>query len=256
MKKSQKVMISTVQTRAMIIADKQVKKEADKKAKELEKEKKAQEKFAEKEKKKQETLMKKLKIAEEAKAKREEDKYTPDILRVRYTMYRDMHIATAKIIETTGLPIRHQNPPEDISENIAKFIIQNFQNDSSCKWAKAIGKKGDLSSEKYSASQPPEVKSFTSDGPSSFGPKKKFGGIYFLDMRNWLTDSFILWYVNLTDESPAWKNLKMNKKQTNQEQCDEMRRPHISWDKIYPQVSEHCEKVYEGTFEGIFKTTF
>ena len=240
--------IAMSSTRSMIQAEKKTEREKIAQVKKTEREKIAQEKNAEKERQKQE----KLKIAEQNREMREVDKYTPDVLRKQYTSYRNHYNATAETITSTGLPIRHQNPPEDVTENIAKFIIRNFQNESSCKFAKAIGKKGDLFSKKYTELQPPEVKSFTSNGPSSFGPKKKFGAIYFLDMRKWLTDSFVLWHVNLTNESPAWKKLKMNKTQTNEEQCDEQRRPHISWDKIYPHISEHCTKVYEGTFEGIF----
>lgn len=181
-----------------------------------------------------------------------DDKYTPAILRRRYNRFRDDYIDCSELITTTGLPIRHQNPPEDISENIAKFIMINYDNDPTCKWAKSIGVKGDLYSEKYNIDSPAEIKALTSDGPSSFGPEKKFSVIYFLDMRDWLNDKFILWKVNLTSESPAWKGIKMNKKQTFEDQCKEGRRPHISWDNIYPQISEHCVKVYDGTFEGIF----
>ena len=181
-----------------------------------------------------------------------DDKYTCDLLRNRFNRYRDTYINDDEDIKATGLSIRHQNPPEDVTENIAKFIIQNFDNDPTCKWAKAIGKKGDLYSEKYKTDSPPEVKAFTSDGPSSFGPKKKFGVLYFLDMRQWLSDKFILWRVNLSNESSEWKQIKMNKTNTHTEQCDAGRRPHISWDKIYPQISDQCVKVYEGSFEGIF----
>lgn len=180
------------------------------------------------------------------------DKYTAIILRSQYSRYKQNYEETAKIIQQTGLPIRHQNPPEDITENIAKFIIQNYDGDTSCKWAKSLGIKGDLYSDKYTIDMPIEIKSFTSDGPSSFGPNKKFGVLYFLNMRGWLEDRIILWKVNLTSESPEWKQLKMNKNQTHEEQCKEKRRPHISWDKIYPQIENHCNKVYDGTFENIF----
>ena len=111
---------------------------------------------------------------------------------------------------------------------------------------------GDLYSDKYPIDTPIEIKALTSDGPSSFGPNKKFGVIYFLDMRDWKNDLFILWRVNVTNESHEWKQIKMNKTQTNGEQCDEKRRPHISWDKIHEQIPDKCEKVYEGTFENIF----
>jgi hypothetical protein len=52
--------------------------------------------------------------------------------------------------------------------------------------------------------------------------------------------------------SDEFKNIKVNKRQTMKEQFDEGRRPHISWDNIYPQISNFCEKIYEGTFENIF----
>jgi hypothetical protein len=180
------------------------------------------------------------------------DNYTRDILSIRFTSYKRGCEELNTIINEKGLPIRHQNPPEDVTENIVKFIIQNYDNDLSCKWAKGVGIKGDLYSDKYDVSFPIEVKAFTSNGPSQFGPKKKFGVLYFLDMRNWLSDRFILWKVNLTSESPEIKQIKMNKTQTHEEQCSSGRRPHISWDKLYPQIMDYCVKVFEGPFEDIF----
>jgi hypothetical protein len=38
----------------------------------------------------------------------------------------------------------------------------------------------------------------------------------------------------------------MNNLEINNEQCNEKRRPHISWDK---QIHEYCEKIYEGSFD-------
>jgi hypothetical protein len=181
-----------------------------------------------------------------------EDVYTRLILTERYILYRTSYSKTVEIINRTNLPIRHQNPPEDITENIVKFIINNYENDMTCRWAKSLGLNGDLYSEKYDKKYQPEVKAFTSNGPLSFGPKKTFGALYFLDMRNWLLDVFVLWKVNITNESKKWKNLKMNKSQTQEEQCKEKRRPHISWDKIYEQLPEKCSKIYEGTFDNIF----
>ena len=180
------------------------------------------------------------------------DRYTPDVLRLRHKMFKDTYIETSNLINSTGLPIRHQNPPEDITENIVKEIIKQHDNDPSCKWSKGIGEKGDLSSDKYSREYPIEVKSFMSDGPSSFGPTKKFGVIYFFDMQQLLEDRFTLWKVNVTNDSPEWKQLKMNKTQTHEDQCKEKRRPHISWENIYSQIPDKCVKIYEGSFEGIF----
>jgi hypothetical protein len=182
-----------------------------------------------------------------------EDKYSIEVLQKRYADYKNSVETTMKIIKETNLPIRNQNPPEDITENIVKFLIRTRETDNSVKWAKAVSLNGDLYSDNYNHKYPIEVKAFTSDGPSSFGPKKKFGVIYFLDMRGWLNNVFILWKVNVSSNSPEWKQIKMNKTQTNADQCEEGRRPHISWDNIHSQISEKCVKVYEGTFEDIFK---
>jgi len=183
------------------------------------------------------------------------DNYDETILIERYTNFRNMYISDERLIKM-GMRIRHQNTPEDITENIAKFIIRNYENDISCVWCKGVDKKhglvGDLYSEKYGKIAPIEVKSFTSNGPSQFGPTKRFSVLYFLDLRNWLNDNIILWKVNLNYMSSEFKNIKVNKKQTMEQQIFQGRRPHINWDNIYNQISDFCEKIYEGTFENIF----
>lgn len=183
------------------------------------------------------------------------DKYTEDILRSRYINFKNMYISDEELIKN-GLQIRHQNTPEDITENITKFIIRNYENDNSCIWCKGIDKKhgitGDLYSNKYDKISPIEVKSFTSNGPSQFGPDKKFSVLYFLDLRQWLNDRIILWKVNLSNQSDEFNSIKINKEQTMKDQFLQGRRPHISWDKLYPQIKDFCEKIYEGTFDDIF----
>lgn len=183
------------------------------------------------------------------------DMYDETTLIGRFTNFKNMYISDNELIKN-GLKIRHQNTPEDITENITKFIIRKYENDKSCIWCKGVDKKygltGDLYSNKYEKIAPIEVKSFTSSGPSQFGPDKKFGVLYFLDLRKWLSNEIILWKVNLNDMSDEFKKIKVNKTQTMEEQFMEGRRPHISWDNIYPQISSFCEKIYEGTFENIF----
>ena len=83
-------------------------------------------------------------------------------------------------------------------------------------------------------------------------PDKKFGVLYFLDLRKWVNNEIILWKVNLNYLSDKFKNIKVNKKQTMEEQFLQGRRPHISWVSLYPQICELSEKIYEGTFENIF----
>ena len=198
-----------------------------------------------------------IKITDEKKEEKNNilnDNYDKEILINRYNIYKNIYISDEELIKK-GLPIRHQNPPEDITENITKFIIRKYENDKSCVWCKGINKKygliGDLYSNNYKDLSI-EVKSFTSNGPSQFGPKKKFGVLYFLDLRKWLNNKIILYKVKLNYLSDNFKNIKVNKKQTLGDQLNEGRRPHISWNKIYPQINEFCEKIYEGEFENIF----
>jgi hypothetical protein len=183
------------------------------------------------------------------------DKYDETILIMRFENFKNTYLSDEKLIKN-GLKIRHQNTPEDITENIVKFIIRKYENEKTCVWCKGVDKKyglcGDLYSNKYEKKLPIEVKSFTSNGPSQFGPNKKFGVLYFLDLRKWLNNEITLWKVNLSHQSNEFRNIKVNKTQTMGEQLLEGRRPHISWDDIHPQVSDFCEKIYEGTFENIF----
>jgi hypothetical protein len=180
-----------------------------------------------------------------------EDGFNKDVLIRSFNSFKRSYYEDEEIMKITKSQIRHENLREHISENMVKFIIQNFEGDKSCVWAKSIGVAGDLYSVRDCKRI--EVKAFTSDGPTQFGPKKEFDVIYFLDMRKWQENLIILWKVYLTNESIEFKNLKVNKKQTHEEQCAEGRRPRIKWESLYPQISEHCQKIYEGTFDGIFK---
>jgi hypothetical protein len=183
------------------------------------------------------------------------DLYTEEILREEFQTHREYVLKRKQTKEKTGLDIRMPNMPEDISENITKFIIHHHVGDTSSKWTKGIKGKGpkitgDLISE---IEKTQEVKCFTSDGPTSFGPKEKWDVIYFLDAREWLNGRFVLWRVVLKNVSDTWKAVKMNKDQTHEYQSEEGRRPRITWESLYPQINAYAENVFDGTFEDIFR---
>lgn len=182
------------------------------------------------------------------------DPVTPDALRKRYILFLNFEKAQIALDKEYEYTTRRNGLPEHISENIIKNIIQNYLGDLSCSWGCLVG---DLYSNKYFVI---ECKSFTSDGPTSFGPNQKWNTIYFLDAREWLMDRFVLWEIPLPNTHEIWKNIKVNKGKsarggkgkTKDEQGEEGRRPRINWERLYPQIQEHCTKVYDGTFEGIF----
>jgi hypothetical protein len=71
------------------------------------------------------------------------DKYNQDVLKEQYLLHKTYVLERKETINKVGLKIRYPGIPEDISENIIKFIIQNKLNDKSILWE---CKSGDLHS--------------------------------------------------------------------------------------------------------------
>jgi hypothetical protein len=190
-----------------------------------------------------------------------DDGYSVFLLRQRYNLFRNYVIETMHLQEKFQCDLRLPNPPEDITENIVKFLIRRELGDPTCVWCKGVdGKTGDLFSQQGGLY---EVKAFTSDGPCSFGPKKKFDCLFFLDMRRWLENHFVLWRFHLSNASPLFQNIPINAKNVStsmQDKCDRGLRPHVCFQRIFEflhdkkdsEGREICTKIYEGTFEDIF----
>jgi len=168
------------------------------------------------------------------------DHYTADLLRAQYAHHKN-YVKARKEID---IKIRLPCIPEDISENIIKMILHHKLNDKTSTW----DCKGDLKSKKEGTQ---ECKCFTSDGPLSFTPSSVWDVIYFLDARDWLNDQFILYRIPLSNLSPEWKKIMVNKHQSFADQAQQGRRPRITWESLYPQL-QCVSKVFEGTFEDIF----
>jgi len=186
------------------------------------------------------------KIEAETDVKMPEDTYTKDLLKEQYALHKAYVNGRIQTTKKIGVEVRLPCIPEDISENIVKFILHNKLKDTTSRWD---CKKGDLQSEQEGKQ---ECKCFTSDGPSSFTPSSEWDVIYFLDARNWLNDKFILYRVLLKRTSSEWKNIKVSKAQTFEDQTKQGRRPRITWESLKPQISSYCNNVYDGTFDDIF----
>jgi hypothetical protein len=175
-----------------------------------------------------------------------EDKYTAEVLREQFATHKAYVVARCESTKKTGVKVRLPSIPEDISENLLKFVLRNHLNDPTSRWD---CKKGDLFSQKEGKQ---ESKCFTSEGPPSFTPSSEWDVIYFVDAREWLADKFVVYRIPLKRTSDEWKNIKISKTQTYEDQAKQGRRPRITWTALHPQIAHHCTKVYEGTFEGIF----
>lgn len=162
-----------------------------------------------------------------------EDLYTKNVLDKQYTIHKDYVLSRIESAKNLNVSFRLPAIPEDISENIVKFILHK-NGDTSSKWN---CKKGDLLGNEGVQ----ECKCFTSDGPLSFTPSSDWDCIYFLDATKWLeNNTFKLYKYPFKKSSDEWKNIKVNKTQTFENQCSQGRRPRITRDALYPQIKEKC----------------
>lgn len=175
-----------------------------------------------------------------------DDLYDEKILKEQYNLHKNYVMKRIKTTINLKIKVRLPSIPEDISENIIKYLIRNKLNDKTTIWN---CKNGDLFSLNEGKQ---ECKCFTINGPISFTPTTNWDIIYFLDARNWFNDIFVLFRVSLKRTSTEWKNINISKTQTYEHQSKQGRRPRIIWEQLKPQINKHCNKVFEGSFNEIF----
>lgn len=174
--------------------------------------------------------------------------YTPESFRLQYEAIKKFQEERKKVEKGVSLPA-------DISESIVQFIL-NKKGDKTCRKAS----KGDLVSDIEGVLQ---VKSFTSDGPTSFGAKTYWDVIYFLDGREWkVNDRYRLYRIAVASDDPRWRGLYFTESKTFGEMVespvdrDDKKkhtpvRPRCSFEKIRTQLGNLCEMVYEGDINDI-----
>lgn len=146
--------------------------------------------------------------------------------------------------------IRLSNFPSHISENIAKFAI--------CHKYKIMPlwdtDKGDLIIKKNNIFRRIEVKGSINlnNGPCTFGPKEEWDCIYFIDGLEFEKDIYKIYECKLSNKSDIWKNIKVNKTQTYEEQCLQKRRPRITFAELQKQLNSNCSKIFEGNLDELF----
>jgi hypothetical protein len=136
-------------------------------------------------------------------------------------------------IALLGIEERSSNFPEYVSESIVAHIL------TFCKQGEVTKpESGDLKC----GDEKVEVKCFSSpkETPSTFGPTEKWDFIIFLNAREWRTKKFTCYKINLSDESEEWRNIVITKKgETYADQCERKVRPHISFERIWMELSKN-----------------
>jgi hypothetical protein len=101
--------------------------------------------------------------------------------------------------------IRMPNFPQEISENLVKYMICDPN-------VSYFTKSGDLSCR----GQKIEVKCFSSTGPSSFGPTEKWDVIYFLDAVDHVNGKFTCYKISMNNDE--FGLIRINKLETYSDQ--------------------------------------
>lgn len=168
------------------------------------------------------------------------DTFSFKILKRSLSSYKDYVIETREISKKLrGKKYRAPNFPSEISENIVKFAIKKSKRICPT-WNT---KSGDLTLDLLTFEKKLEIKGFSSSGPSSFGPKSIWDIIYFIDCHDFMKDKFTVYEISLPNNNKHWMNLKMNSKQTYKQQCNQGRRPRISFKNIQLQLNKKYVKV-------------
>lgn len=165
------------------------------------------------------------------------------ILQAHIELANTLHKVNKDLTTDTKHPkkIRIPNFPSDVSENIAKHAYASrygFRGD----WNK---KPGDFMISNVQC----EVKGFISkSSPLSFGPTEKWDKLFFVDSTKYMESHFTVYLMNVRNDEPIWKSLKMNKTQTFEDQAIQGRRPRLSFNNIIEQTSgtNVLVKIWEG----------
>lgn len=140
--------------------------------------------------------------------------------------------------------IRKPNFPSEISENIVKFVY-NKNNKNLAKWDVKGGDLITLDGLKI------EVKAYSSNGPTSFGPTEKWDILYIVDAKRYLDKRFKVYEINLKSSNIIIQNLKVSKLETYEQQCKSGRRPRINPINLIEQLGNNCNLIFNDTIHSL-----
>ncbi len=146
-----------------------------------------------------------------------------------FNLYKKYVTSLQEINKTCPIKIRMPNFPSEISETIVAYVFK-YTYGHGVRWSPV----GDLIS---NGGIKIEVKCFSSNGPSSFGPTEAWDWLYFVDTRNIIKHNHILVYeLRKSNASQDWMSIKFNKTETFAEQIKKGRRPRISFSELSKQI--------------------
>jgi hypothetical protein len=159
-----------------------------------------------------------------------------------YQTYSDQVKNLKSKININDKKPRIPNFPEFISENIAKnALYKTFKIHP--QWKNNVG--GDLKL----GNKQIQVKCFTSNGPMSFGPTTKWDKMVFVDLKD--QTSCKIYLLNLSNSDKIWKQIKVSKTQTFEQQAKAGRRPRMTFELLYHQIPTYFKEIYNGPVKNL-----
>ena len=182
-----------------------------------------------------------------------QDSMTPNLLIESINCYNNIIKSEMKINEhLKNKKIRISNFPSHISENLVKFLFCKKYNVMPT-WDTKVG---DLCVNNYNCKPLKiEVKGSINlfNGPPTFGPKESWDIIYFVDGKDTFKKKYKIYEIKLSNLSDTWKNIKVNKNQTYEDQCIQKRRPRSTFKNILNQIgSINYSLVFDGHITELF----
>jgi len=143
--------------------------------------------------------------------------------------------------------IRNPNFPSEISENIVKYAI--LKKYKICPMWDI--KSGDLLIKNRFINKKMEVKAFSSNGLTSFGPNEHWNYIYFVDATKYKSKYFIVYEIKLSSDNMIFLNIKMNKNETFKDHCKQKRRPRICFSELKKQLKKYINMIFKGYIDQL-----
>ena len=157
---------------------------------------------------------------------------------------------TLTLSAKTHKKYRRANFPSEISENIVKFAYHKRYGVLPT-WNTSKGDLQVFDDKGHGAPKMLESKAFIGDGPSSFGPSKKWDKIYFVNCKRFRERIFTVYEINLSSESDKWRSLRMRKTDFRTfgdiQDCNERGNLRASFNLVlHPQLKDDVTIIFEG----------
>ena len=181
-----------------------------------------------------------------------QDNMTPILLLESLNLYNNI-IQTEKKINNSlkNKKIRYSNFPSHISENIVKFVFAKKYGVMPT-WETKVGDLCLFHNETRFIKIEVKGSIDLSNGPSSFGPTECWDYLYFVDGVDHEKNFFKVYEIKLSNNSKEWKNIKVSKTDTYENQCFQKRRPRVNFKEIYKQLGENCSLIFNDNILNLF----